>query len=477
MSSADIPGFFYDPVKKKYFRITSGTSGSVQMTLQDANLREKQVKALSSNNDIQKENVGRRQGNKNFTRRLVLQEMGLTSPNEDLRGHYISGKMSALKPKIRLRLDIPDIHGNRETTALCTSIRVNKDDDSVYGVWTCASETAIMARIPFSDIFNRHDSDSESSPKTVIPEVLECFPPGNKIMDMDSTSNEDSYFTLCLCLKNSRRQYNSSLSMRFRNREMLPPSRSSNHTDNNPSSMIDTSMLFQFPGVYNSCSLGRSRFAVGGHKHIKVFTSTSRGRNTIFDGFMNYSSYDASSRVTCLKFVDSNNQQNSSNEIPEEAISSQLIAATTKGIIHWYDLNEQKETDQKKIMDKSISNMTQMNDNQWIISGHDDQLVMIDRRFLDREVLSFKGHVNSCDKFSVSFDSTLRVLCSSGDDCLTRIWSLDSGRLLNEIPLPRDVTPSSGHFARSSLCHRPSSTGPFNPSIVSIYGMDLIVYE
>jgi len=139
-----------------------------------------------------------------------------------------------------------------------------------------------------------------------------------------------------------------------------------------------------------------------------------------------------------------------------------------------YDLNDSKLIYETKIMDKSICEMTQVSQHQWIISGHDNKLVLMDSRFFDRQVISFKHHVNSCSKFTPSFDTDLRVVSSPGDDCITRVWSMDSGKLVNEISLPIDITPVPFKFVYSWFLLRPNK---LSPCVISLYGSDLILYD
>ena len=461
----ELPGFFYDEVKKKYFRITSGTPGSTFLTENDAHLRRQQTKALTTStteNMDRDNNDDKRRKDQNIVQTLLFQETG-TSLGQNMRCQLSRSRISNLKAKIRLKLDIPDFQGERQTSASCTELCVRPEDECLYGVWRCYSGTSVMARVPFKNIFGNNDPNQED----IHPEVLECFLPGSRIMGMDSVSNPETSFTLCLASRSVNfRQNSTSVSMQFRIR---------NSRGQIDDIRMDTSMKFEFPGVFYSCCAGSNRFAIGGDKHIKVFTSTSRGRNTIFDGFMSYSSYEASSTVTAIKLFGVEPALDPNGEVSGD---SHLVCGTNKGSMHWFDLKNAKEVLRCRMFKKTISELKQLNDNQWIVSGHDHQLSLVDRRCMTYPVLSFQGHSNACRKFSVSIDNDLRVMCSPGDDCITRIWSVDTGKLLNEIPLPSDVIPCSSNFVRSAIFTSPANNyQSSSPCIVSVYGLNLIVYE
>ncbi|CAH2072527.1 unnamed protein product [Thlaspi arvense] len=67
-------------------------------------------------------------------------------------------------------------------------------------------------------------------------------------------------------------------------------------------------------------------------------------------------------------------------------------------------------------------------------SSMDGTIKLYDQRMVKRGVAvqTYEGHVNSHTRIEFGIDPSERFLMSGGDDCYTRIWSIKSGQLLSE---------------------------------------------
>eukprot|EP00850_Spirogloea_muscicola_P013495 SM000091S24653 [mRNA] locus=s91:433026:437631:- [translate_table: standard] len=72
-------------------------------------------------------------------------------------------------------------------------------------------------------------------------------------------------------------------------------------------------------------------------------------------------------------------------------------------------------------------------DSYLVSSSMDGSLLLWDRRWSERPVLSYDGHVNSHSFLHLELDQTETLLASGGEDSVVRIWSATSGKLLRNV--------------------------------------------
>lgn len=449
--SCDLPGFYYDPDKKKYFAITPGTSGSVFLSAGDARLRSAQVKkSVKSGPTV------------DLSQRMALQEADVKSPTGlTFREDFVKARLTSTRFRKSLKIDVSDYMGNEVDDYRCDYMFAEPDVDAYYAIWYEPDGTSVLGRISLIKIMRlMSGATSSTNSKSLRPKILNCFPPGAKITDVHSFSNEEMNFIICLSVRmeSRTRKYCTSLSLQLQEQEVdtsSPPSPARGLRDQ------ETRMNFEFPGVYHSCAAAANRFAIGGQKHVKIFTSSSGRQNTIFQGFMNYTSQSASSKVTGLRF----SSVGSSSDI--------ILAATNKGFVHTFDLRTPSECSKTRVTRCTINQMKQYDDNKWLMSGHENTLVMIDQRSMKSPFLSFDGHVNSCHKTAICLNDVMRTVSMPGDDCITRFWSLGSGKLVGDASLPPHVQPVVGSASHTWLLQNPLST--HQTSLLSTYNQELML--
>ncbi|XP_024631487.1 uncharacterized protein [Medicago truncatula] len=86
-------------------------------------------------------------------------------------------------------------------------------------------------------------------------------------------------------------------------------------------------------------------------------------------------------------------------------------------------------------MPSSISSLAslQFDDQYFLASSMDGSIRLYDRRMVQRgAVQSYEGHVNSHTQIQLGVDPYERYVMSGGEDCKLRIWSIKSGELLLE---------------------------------------------
>lgn len=449
--SSDLAGFYYDSEKKKYFAITPGTSGSVFLTAGDARLKSAQVK-----------NRVKRGATVQLSQRIAMQETNVKSPTGlSIREDFAKARLQSIGYKKSLKIDVPDYQGNEADDFRCSLMFAEPDVDAFYAVWTEAAGTSILGRLSLMQIMRLMHSTAESTNgRSIRPKILNCFPPAAKITDVHSFTNEDMNFIICLSVRTEMRNNENctSLSLQLQEQDV---DRRSPSPGRGLMRDTETRMNFEFPGVYHSCAAAANRFAIGGHKHVKIFTSSSGRQNTLFQGFVNYTSQSASSRVTGLRF----SSLGSSSDI--------ILAATNKGIIHTFDIRSPTECSKTRVARYTVNQMKQFDDNKWLISGHENTLLMIDQRCMRTPFLSFAGHVNSCHRSAICLNDTLRTVSVPGDDCITRFWSVDSGKLLADACLPPHVQMDVQSASQTWLLQNPLSS--HKTSLLTTYNQELML--
>ncbi|KMT09165.1 hypothetical protein BVRB_6g132700 [Beta vulgaris subsp. vulgaris] len=82
----------------------------------------------------------------------------------------------------------------------------------------------------------------------------------------------------------------------------------------------------------------------------------------------------------------------------------------------------------------------QMYDQYFLASSMDGSIKLYDHRLTKRgPVQSYEGHVNSHSHIQLATDASEKFLMSGGEDCKVRIWSIKSGKMLFEEKLSSSV--------------------------------------
>lgn len=413
----DIPGFYYDPERKKYFRITSGNAGNVFLTETEAKIR-KQQDETKNKVTYSKCLFG------NFVNSIIQVEQGFRKAFY-LREHLMKIRINdaIINEKSTCIPSYLDLN-MRDVSPKCIMAKFNSENNTVYGIWSdFGCSTIAKVQIDFKSKLNPD--------KPVVSRELHSLPPCCSVIDADYFCGSCEI----VCCLNHQMDKSTCLFVDSRSRNSQVP--------------IVTNLQFEFGDAFKSCAVADSKFSLGGDKQVKLFHYGAPEKCV---------SFRLPWTVTALKFGDSSSQ-------------SQLLAGTSNGFIRLYDIrakNDDSSVPKTRVGYHSINSLVQVDSNKWLVAGHSNNLCLLDRRSLTAPLIKFAGHVNSSYKLEPSADSVMRVVCSPGQDCITRFWSLDSGTLLSEFPLTSGIKVKQGHLLHSWL----GGSLP-SKSVINIYGRNI----
>lgn len=413
----DIPGFYWDEERRRYFRIPPGTTcGPGDHVRKKAKAKEARVEAAKSNEQsLSKVN----------TSKALFHHEAKVSPSQtlNLQECVMQSRLREMKVEKPIAVPLQDYRGDAMTDIKCQYIVGQPSRDAVYGVWQGANGTAV-GRVDLTDAI-------QSKPDKQSFVLISSLPPRNYIVDFSVCSSDTSEVDSVLCLgkhinrpvfiehsPHSPKEY-SSLSISFTryDADVIGNCIGVGH-----------SVRFELPRVLYSCAAKKSAFAVGGEKFVQTFTQSSNGHGTPYGGFCDEKQIEIDSTATALKFTSK---------------GSFLVVGTNTGRAMVFDPRYKRQQVLKTPGGKSVVYIHTMEDeNEFIVSGHDNLLNYYDMRHLSLPVATFDGHVNSCSRVPVNVDESLKLVCAPGDDGTVRFWSLSSGRMLNAVPFPIENTSS-----------------------------------
>ncbi|XP_010492689.1 PREDICTED: DDB1- and CUL4-associated factor 4-like isoform X1 [Camelina sativa] len=115
--------------------------------------------------------------------------------------------------------------------------------------------------------------------------------------------------------------------------------------------------------------------------------------------------------------------------------SSSKTGQTTKNK-QWFELQGNINPSHVIYMPSSLTCLKTLktSDQYLMASSMDGTIRLYDQRLVKRGVAvqTYEGHVNSHTRIEFGIDPTEKFLLSGGEDCYTRIWSIKSGQLLSE---------------------------------------------
>ncbi|KAJ4910619.1 Transducin/WD40 repeat-like superfamily protein [Raphanus sativus] len=122
------------------------------------------------------------------------------------------------------------------------------------------------------------------------------------------------------------------------------------------------------------------------------------------------------------------------HQIRSQSSSSRTSQATRKK--EWFKLRGNINPSHVLYMPSSLTCMKTLKtyDQYLMASSMDGTIKLYDQRMVKRGVAvqTYEGHVNSHTRIEFGIDPSERFLMSGGEDCYTRIWSIKSGQLLSE---------------------------------------------
>ncbi|KAM6595379.1 hypothetical protein CsatA_005903 [Cannabis sativa] len=132
--------------------------------------------------------------------------------------------------------------------------------------------------------------------------------------------------------------------------------------------------------------------------------------------------------------VDVREKREGSGRLVRHRISQLPLNSTTaKSSKRWFKLSGNLYPSHTIQLPSSISCLVslQYDDQYFLASSMDGSVKLYDHRLCQRgAVQSYDGHVNSHTRIQLGVDPSERFIMSGGEDCYLRIWSIKSGELL-----------------------------------------------
>ncbi|XP_055926818.1 uncharacterized protein LOC129958383 [Argiope bruennichi] len=129
-----------------------------------------------------------------------------------------------------------------------------------------------------------------------------------------------------------------------------------------------------------------------------------------------------------------------------------IYAGINQGKLITVDTRIHNPVCETKLNDHALTEVTLLdNENFMLCAGLGNFLCQVDLR-MQRKVVNYIGEFRNTLKNPFSFDETYNVLCSTGSDDITRLWSLRGGR-----PVKTVLPPIPGEECRSWLMCDPAA--------------------
>ncbi|KAL6206226.1 hypothetical protein ACLB2K_023475 [Fragaria x ananassa] len=131
--------------------------------------------------------------------------------------------------------------------------------------------------------------------------------------------------------------------------------------------------------------------------------------------------------------------RHASHRIQHSTLDSTLGKSTKQ----WFKLSGNIHPSHTIKMPSSIACLVslQFDDQYFLASSMDGTVKLYDHRIIQRgAVQTYEGHVNSHTRLQLGVDPSERFFVSGGEDCNLRLWSIKSGELLFEDKLTNTVT-------------------------------------
>ncbi|XP_015782072.1 DDB1- and CUL4-associated factor 4 [Tetranychus urticae] len=392
-SNMQIDGFYYDPIKKRHFRILNNNKFHPLINTQV----KSEVKPSGPM--------------KNFCSELSRLHINRSSFN--VQECLLSARFAQMECTKINTLEVNDFRGNPMKNINCDYLIGEPENDSLYGVWSSPEGTgSIIQRLKVSNNSERSDRQFDWRSRSMI----NSFPSGSKVEDLCMVQITGSPCSAVMCLTNHCKKdltTYSSLGIYYLSND----TQIENHLQTE-----DCSLNYEFwEPAYSCCPHTLQTLAIGGNKHIRLFTplyiNTNRTSN-------DHTLLEVKGKATSLKFSQD---------------GKRLYAGTNNGYLVSFDVTNKKRIETCNLKTKTIAYLHPLkNGNQLIVSCHDSKLLLMDNRNSRSPIITYSDHVNDCKKIPVSVDESVDVLCSSGQDYKIRLWSLKSGKLLHEIPPPEN---------------------------------------
>jgi WD40 repeat protein len=399
----EIPGFYYDKQRKKYFRIESGINGQNVLT-------KDHLSQIRSSDSI--DSYRRVDTSVHLPQSLCFQEINKRT-KFNLREELIRSQLKSLKQLKKFDLEVIDFKGSLMNNICADLLICSPINDRLFAVLS-GDSGSVVYHLSVDDIF---DIDFDLNQNK---HIMNLYPPRNRVIDISYQFDNELLSTLVHHFPD-KTAINTSISL----------------TRTNESSVMSPQRLvYEFPNAYFSATHFCDINIIGGENEICIFNPSGQIKR-----------FQVKGNVTALK---------NTND------GKQFIAGTNKGQLYCFDIRENftfAKSSSIKLSDKSIIYLHVLNDNNSVIaSSHNNNISLIDFRMIDKPVLLYSNHVNQCTKIPLNVDESVGIMCSSGDDNIVRFWSIKSAKLLHMYcPLNTDVNhnqlPSLQPLSQVSYSH------------------------
>lgn len=416
--SFDIPGYYYDSGRKRYFKI-NGTLGRPNDAIRQSFAIP--TKCLSSST----ENAA------NIVRLSHLREYGqlqaLQFPHQVKKCKFTSARQQRISIQTSLKLG-----GVMTCVSLMTDYRTNY----IVGIWTLENHCGVtQEQVVGSYHMNQTNSDEKS---------IQFVPTGSslpllrgKVTDSCWVENSGSHHTILI----------SNINGTVSKGVFVTLPGASRYTS------YDTTQIYLGNDAVFACTFNKNtqRSAFGMEKCGLV--SHMNGRETV----KLYSEHDS---VYCLRFH------------PNGQIG---YSGTRKGNIYCWDLRDHpaKKYQLKIHASKlAVSHLDVLTDEHFVIgSSFGNQLQKLDLRS-KKPLVYYKEHVNHHLKIPFSVEESMGLICSPGQDGCIRLWDISSGKLVKWITDSNE----SYNDAPKALFKTQWHANYIMPCIISGFTDNILVY-
>ena len=376
----EIPGFYYDKQRKKYFRIQPGSSGQNRVTTEAV----RQKTSLEAIDDYKRSDQSI-----HLPQTLHRHEIDFHA-KYNFQEEVIRSRLKTMKKVKTYDMEVIDFCGDVMRNVSTNSLIGSPETNDLFAVMTGDSGSVIY-HLPIDDLFQEEFNINDRK------QFINAHSKPNRVVDI-SYINGSKYGLL------------STIVHHFPN----PTAVNTSFTLTAISDQFETHLMrqvYEFAEPIFSATHYDDMNVLGGEKLIYVFKPSYSGN------------------IKIIKFDESISALKTSCD------GKMFIAGTNKGTLVCYDvksIDSLTKRSELKLFDKSITSVHCLNDsNRVIASGHDHYLTLTDLRMFNKPVLQYSNHSNNCSKIPLSVDESVDVLCSVGDDNLVRFWSLGSGKLLH----------------------------------------------
>ncbi|XP_067680543.1 DDB1- and CUL4-associated factor 4-like [Haliotis asinina] len=403
-----IPGFYYDPDKKKYFKILSSNNNVNVVTKEKIERDQAEKQRLKDLSELVSSNQTKHNSNlpkltSNFVHILCRNERGDIGRMQ-LENGLVMSDIRSLKPAGSwVVFDAP--HGVHEALEHMIMMDTSKDKDKILGLWS-VKET-VMQRLQLLHLEEKQRMDTSATLSVSVgatgTTVLQSW---NKISNVcwapfikSPDRNHVLYTTIC--------HTGNSVSLAFI-RNLDRTRRQEEYFDFDLGSRATWTCAWNYP---------RQQFSVGSEKcSLLVDVETRRMWE-----------FPCSSDPFAQIFSPSSGRI--------------LYSGGRNGAILCHDLRNLPTRPNSYLGHKtSISSLRiSSSENELFSSDISGRVKMWDVR-MQRAVIEYSGLFNRYSRIPLHLDETEQVLYGAGQDCYMRFWSVKTGQLMRTVPPPCPVT-------------------------------------